>query len=191
MKRIISILLLAVLFAACDTNYQRPVVVQQPLDYDYQVITSPTGQQMVVYNYNGREMMLDYMLWQSLYNRGGWTGVNNYYNTNPSYFRPYNSSNYSGWKTSTFRNNYNNYGGTTTTSRNTYSPTARQPTYRGNSQPTTTQRTNGFGQQTSRPQQRTNGFGTTPSYKSPIRSNGFGQSSRTTTTRTTTSRRTQ
>jgi hypothetical protein len=62
-------------------NYQQPVqtVVQDSYVDDYPVYYSPSGAKMAMYNYNGTQMLMDYVLFTSLMNRGGMSTVNNYY----------------------------------------------------------------------------------------------------------------
>jgi hypothetical protein len=178
MKKIIPFLLLVLTFISCQNN-QRPVVVQQADDYE--VITSPTGQQMVVYNYNGNRMVLDYLLFQQLYNSGGYTGVYNYYRTNPSYFRSYTPSYYNNWKTSTFRGSYNRPS--TNTNNGYYNNRSNSTNSFGQSR-SRINRSNSFGQNTyTPPSQRTNSFGqkSNSTYKSNYGSSSskpsFGSSS--------------
>ena len=111
MKKIaILFSLLTVLFVSC-TNYQPvPVVATTTTGYsgDYQMMTSPTGAQMVVVNDGGRSFLMDYLLFNSLMSRGGYSNVINHYHTYPSSGRYYNASAYRGWRQS--RYNYSGSG---------------------------------------------------------------------------------
>lgn len=123
MKNLFSALLIGLLlvFSSCyQQPYPRQVVVQQPVaqqvqtgtdDYGnptYEVVSQGGQQAVVVYNNDGSQFFMDYVLFNSLLNSGGWGNVYNTYNSNPGYY--YNSSlynRYSGWGHS----GYYNYSG--------------------------------------------------------------------------------
>lgn len=94
MKQLTAFLTLLALMA-CNPN---PVVVQQQAP-PYQYIQSPTGQQMVVVQDNsGVQFLMEYAMFNSLMNSGGYGTVINYYHTYPTRCTRYNSSSYSGWR---------------------------------------------------------------------------------------------
>jgi hypothetical protein len=100
-------LLIPILLFLASCNSQ-PYYNQYP--NDYQVMTSPTGQQMVVINNGGRSYLMDYLLFTNLMNSGGYTRVYNYYHSYPSSITYYNPSSYSNWRStrmnsSSFRSN--------------------------------------------------------------------------------------
>jgi hypothetical protein len=126
----------------CHRNYGQPMVGGGYNDYP--VYNTPYGQQVVVQQ-GGHSMLMDYLLFQSLMGRpGGYTNINNYYNTNRSSFRSYdanqarswgrvNTSNASwrskpgtssGWKT-TSTNTPTNNGWKTSTSTPNHASTSR------------------------------------------------------------------
>ena len=80
----------------------------------YQYIQSPTGQQMVVVrDDNGAEFLMEYMLFTSLMNSGGYNNVIHHYHTNTAIYPRYNRSSYGGWKSfkgrSYSRDQYDNW----------------------------------------------------------------------------------
>lgn len=84
---------------------QQPVVVQQP---QYQVIQDPnTGAQYSVFYDNGIQQMVELSLFMSWMRQpGGFTYVINHYHDNPSYYRRYDRTRYSSWRSTpspTFR----------------------------------------------------------------------------------------
>lgn len=156
MKKL-AILLLSLLVLGCNPS---PVVVQQQTP-PYQYIQSPTGQQMVVVQDNsGVEFLMEYAMFNSLMNSGGYGTVINYYHTYPTRCTRYNSSSYSGWKS------FNGRG---------YSPSSYSGfrSSGGGSKPTfmntTPQQGNGF---------RSSGTSSSPVFKStsPSGSSGFRSS---------------
>lgn len=92
MKKLLSLFLIsaALLFNSC---YQQ----QQP---GYQVITGPSGQQMVQYQDNGQTLLMDYLLWNQLYSNGGYNSIRNYNTTHTVVH--YVPSQYSSWKSSSY-----------------------------------------------------------------------------------------
>ncbi len=119
MKKLFSFLLVGLTLALTScSNYPQPVAVvqTQPVqtgvdDYGnptYEVVDNNGQQAVVVYNNDGSQFFMDYVIFNSLLNSGGWGSVYNTYNTNPGLY--YNSglySRYSGWHHS----GYYNYSG--------------------------------------------------------------------------------
>jgi len=65
-------------------TYHQP---QSPVtDYgDYQVVNNPNGQQVVVVkNNDGSEFFMNYLMWQTIFNSQGMSGVHGYYNQHRS-----------------------------------------------------------------------------------------------------------
>ena len=91
------VMALAVCLFSCYQPPQ-PMYQQQP----YQMMTSPTGQQMVMFNDNGSQVLLDYMIFQSLMNSGGYGNVLHSYRTYPQAYHPYNPQVYAGWNRSAY-----------------------------------------------------------------------------------------
>jgi hypothetical protein len=99
MKNFLLSTFTAILLLGCNT-YQNP----DPYSY----IQSPTGQQMVVVHDNsGAQFVMEYMLFNSLMNSGGYGSVINYYHVHPTMFRSYDRNYYSSWKP--YRGTYSGY----------------------------------------------------------------------------------
>lgn len=117
MKKLFSLLLVG-LALAMTSCYQQPypqrIVVQQPVqqvqtgtdDYGnptYEVVSNGGQQEVIVYNPNGTQFFMDYILFNSLINNGGWGSVYGRYNANPglyynqSYYNTYSSWHHSGY----------------------------------------------------------------------------------------------
>lgn len=64
---------------------------------DYQVYTSPTGVQQVAFYDGSSRIMMDYLLFTTLMNSGGYRNVINNYHSYPTQYRPYSNSTYNGW----------------------------------------------------------------------------------------------
>lgn len=94
-----TFVVLAFSFTSCGCNqpytqYPQPVAVQQQ---PYEYIQGPGGQQMVAcYDNSGTRFVLDYLMFTSLMNSGGYGGVTSYYHSYPSRVTIYNNS-YSHW----------------------------------------------------------------------------------------------
>lgn len=126
--------LAAVLLSGC-VGCGPAVTYSQP----YQYIQSPTGQQMVVcYDNSGTQFLLDYMLFTSLMNSGGYGNVMSYYGRNRSSVTIYNNS-YSSWHSFSGRSydnsKWSSYG-RQSTYRSTNSTSTPSSSYRS-TQPTT------------------------------------------------------
>lgn len=81
-------------------------IYQDPDPYSY--MQGPNGQQVVVVRDNsGSQFVMDYLLFNSLMNSGGYNSVVNYYHVHPTIGRPYNRSYYSSWKP--YRGTYSGY----------------------------------------------------------------------------------
>jgi len=94
MKAFLVLMFAAIIFS-CNQPYQQ--YQQQP---QYQVITSPNGQQMVQYQDNGQTLLMDYIIWNQLYSQGGYNSIRNY-NTTHTVIH-YTPSGYSNWKSSNY-----------------------------------------------------------------------------------------
>jgi hypothetical protein len=92
MKKLFALLLISISIFSCNQPYQ-----SQP---QYQIITGPNGQQMVQYQDNGQTLLMDYLIWNQLYNQGGYNSIRNY-NTTHTVIH-YNPSQYSNWKRSSY-----------------------------------------------------------------------------------------
>lgn len=73
-------------------------VVAQPVAEDYQVMTSPTGARQVVFVDNGVSQVMEYALFMSLFNNGGYGNVVHHYHEPYYHTNVYRSSNYSRWR---------------------------------------------------------------------------------------------
>ena len=107
----ILILSIMIGFTSCyQQPYQPPVVVQtsggqQPIQTGTDANGNPTyevlnqgGQQVVYVNDGSNQFFMDYVLFNSLFNSGGWGSVYGRYNSNPySYYNPGLIHNYYGW----------------------------------------------------------------------------------------------
>lgn len=131
---LLAILTFALTSCGCNQPYavQQPMVQQQPYDY----IQGPGGQQMVAcYDNSGSRFLLDYMLFSSLMNSGGYGGVTNYYHSYPGRVTVWNNS-YSSWRPFTGRSytsgSWRGYSRPTSTYRST---TTSPSTYRSTTAP--------------------------------------------------------
>lgn len=82
MKKLLIILSAVVMMASCTYVERRP----QPVVYDngYDVFVGDGGVQMTRAYYNGIEMYMEYALFNSLMNNGGWGNVYGTYQRNPT-----------------------------------------------------------------------------------------------------------
>ena len=151
----------------------------------YQYIQSPTGQQMVVVrDDNGAEFLMEYMLFTSLMNSGGYNNVIHHYHTNTAVYPRYNRNAYGGWKSFNGRTysseQYNNYSGFRSngnskpaTFKNT-SPSGSPATFKN----TTPSSSNSSWKSTSpRGSSSSSGFRSSSSSRSSSGSSGFRSSS--------------
>lgn len=94
MKKLIVLFFIVV--AACN---QTPTYVQQPAQPYHEIRVDPnTGQQVVyVQQADGTNYFLDYLLFNSLFNSGGYGSVYGYYNTHTTIVRNY-STHYNTYK---------------------------------------------------------------------------------------------
>lgn len=111
-KVLIALIVVASIFViSCNPNptYVTTTTVPQNNGYgynnQYDMVNGPNGQQMVVVRDNGRSYLMEYLLFSSLMNRGGYGSVINHYHSYPSSVRVYNSS-YNNWRRSSY-----NYSG--------------------------------------------------------------------------------
>lgn len=116
---------------------QQPVVVQtqQP---QYQVIQDPnTGAQYSVFYDNGIQQMVELSLFMSWMRQpGGFTYVIHHYHDNPSYYRRYDRTRYSSWKSTSspaFRSTTSPPARSTPAFRATSAQPAAKPTFNSSS----------------------------------------------------------
>jgi hypothetical protein len=150
----------ALFMSSCDshTHYVQPAPIPAAdVVYDDYDVISNNGQQMVVYNDNGTQRLLEYALFMQLYNNGGMYNVRNYYVSHPTYFRTYDRSYYRSWRSQSYHtpskyrstptNVGRSYNNTTYNNSRTVTPTnigggtsRRTPTWGGGNavRPTTT-----------------------------------------------------
>ena len=108
-------------FLSCNTNpqyvgtsvYSQPITPQQ----NYEVLQQ--GGQQVVYVRNGaEEFFMDYLMFNSLMNSGGWGSVYGRYHSNPGYY--YNPGMVSRYNSYTHVRSYNYVNGRSVSNNNSY-----------------------------------------------------------------------
>lgn len=110
MKQFIGFSIVIILLVSCGVPYQQPVVVQSPPVANvqqvqqvddgyspYQVYNNGSGGQVVYYTdpYSHSSYYLDYAIFMSMLNSGGYLGVHNYYLGHRSYVDGYYTNYYS------------------------------------------------------------------------------------------------
>jgi len=132
MKKLVSILAVALALVSCSQQpqyvavQQPPMAAQQPVQTGtdaygnptYEVVQNGAQQAVIVNNTDGTQFFMDYVLFNSLLNNGGWGSVYNRYSMNPGLY--YNAglyNTYSSWH----HYGYYNYAGGHTVVVNHYS----------------------------------------------------------------------
>lgn len=146
-------------FAACGPHY--------PSQTHEVVYTNGQPTTVVVHQPDGTSFFMAYMLFNSMYNNGGYTQINNYYNTNRG------RGDFSDDYQRRYRQEYDAYDrANPQRQRPQQSNGFSRPWSSGNSTRVTPNQSNGFSSP-SKPVQ------TTPNRVAPNRSTGFGSSTRT------------
>lgn len=99
---IVAILSIATYIMTSSCNGCSTVGYGQP---QYQVMTSPTGQQQVMFYDHGLQYMMEYTMFMSLYNNGGYNNVIHHYHDRGYSYSNYNAVTYSGWKSNSSTTN--------------------------------------------------------------------------------------
>lgn len=96
---LLSTLFSLIIISGCTCHtYTTPATAYDYSGQPYSYIQSDNGQQMVVVrDNNGAQVVMEYMLFQSLMNNGGYGSVINYYHVHPKMFHTYDRS-YSSWR---------------------------------------------------------------------------------------------
>lgn len=102
MNRLLTALLLCAGLASCGpqqpvytTSLQQPAMVSN--DPQYQVLTSPGGAQQVAFYDNGVQQVMEYAMFMSLMNSGGYTNVIHHYHEPYYHARVYDNRSYGSW----------------------------------------------------------------------------------------------
>lgn len=111
-QQIILLYVLSFVLYSCGqpTYYSQPapVVVQQPVQQEYQIVQGPDGTQQAVFYDNGVQYIVAAALFNSWMNQGGYTYVVHHYHDNPSYYHRYDTRTYNNYRTVS-RGSYNSY----------------------------------------------------------------------------------
>lgn len=166
MKRSLVLLAFVSVLAVSCGCYQQPIG-----GAPYSYMQGPGGQQMVVCHDNGTQFMMDYLLFTSLMNRGGYGAVMNNYHTypsrygyNPSLYRNYRPFNGQSYNARSY-NGYKSYD-------SWHSSTGSRPVYRNTTPTTGTPKASTWGSRPSASPSKSSWGG--GSSRSPSRSSGGG-----------------
>lgn len=165
MNRILTFtLVLTFALVACGPHYQTPVQTHEV------VYTNGQPTSVVVYRPDGTSFFMAYMLFNSMYNNGGYTQINNYYNNNRG------RGDFSDDYQRRYRNEYDAYDrANPTRQRPQESRGFSRPWSSENSTRVTPNQSNGFGGPSRQTPTNNNN---NQNRVAPTRSTGFGSSSR-------------